>query len=117
MVADHNKLQNDWVDMTSKNGLNFKGGMGKNHRKKLDQLQKAIRKRFRSGLYDPYDPKPQGLRGLFQERGSRLPIQHGFRERVAADLPVVGASTGVWPSKWEFKVGANPNAVSSKVSY
>jgi putative membrane protein len=40
MDTDHNKIQNDWVNMATQNGLTFKAGMGKRHRAKLTRLQK-----------------------------------------------------------------------------
>jgi putative membrane protein len=43
---DHNKLQDDWVGVASQNGLQFKTGIGKLHRQKLNRLEKVSGKEF-----------------------------------------------------------------------
>jgi putative membrane protein len=40
MVTDHNRLQNEWMDMASRNGMWFKTGMGKHHRQKIRDVEK-----------------------------------------------------------------------------
>jgi putative membrane protein len=39
IIADHNRLQDTWVGMSSRNGHDFRPGMGRNHRAKLNRLQ------------------------------------------------------------------------------
>jgi putative membrane protein len=46
MDTDHNKIQNDWLNMATKNGLTVRPAMGEHHRAKLDQLQKLSGKDF-----------------------------------------------------------------------
>ena len=115
MVADHNKLQNDWVAMASKNGLNFKTGFGKNHRKKLDQLQKLSGKDFDRAYMTLMIQDHKDYVDYFRKEG-RAANSARVRERVAADLPVLEQHWSM-AKQVGVKVGANPNAVSSKVSY
>jgi putative membrane protein len=39
MVTDHNRLQNEWMDMATRNGMWFKTGMGPKHREKIRKLE------------------------------------------------------------------------------
>jgi putative membrane protein len=115
MVADHNKLQNDWVDMASKNGLNFKTGFGKNHRKKLDQLQKLSGKDFDRAYMTLMIQDHKDYVDYFRKEG-RAANSAPVRDLVAAGLPVLEQHWSM-AKQVGVKVGANPNAVSSKVSY
>jgi putative membrane protein len=46
IAADHNTLQDEWLAMASTNGQPVKPGIGKNHKAKLDQLQKLSGRAF-----------------------------------------------------------------------
>ncbi|HEX3235660.1 MAG TPA: DUF4142 domain-containing protein [Gemmatimonadales bacterium] len=46
MVADHQKLQDQWTVMASKHGVSFTPGLGPLHQRKLDRLQQADPKTF-----------------------------------------------------------------------
>jgi putative membrane protein len=46
IIADHNRLQDTWVGMSSRNGHEFRPGMGRNHRAKLNQLQNLSGRAF-----------------------------------------------------------------------
>ena len=115
MVADHDKLQNDWVGMASKNGLNFKAGFGKNHRKKLDQLQKLSGKDFDRAYMTLMIQDHKDYVDYFRKEG-RAANSAPVRDLVAAGLPVLEQHWSM-AKQVGVKVGANPNAVSSKVSY
>jgi putative membrane protein len=115
MVADHNKLQNDWVSLASTNGLNYKTGFGKNHRKKLDQLQKLSGKEFDRAYMTLMIQDHKDYVDYFSKEG-RAANSAQVRNLVSAGLPMLEQH---WSTAKQVgvKVGANPNAVSSKVSY
>jgi putative membrane protein len=46
VASDHERMQNDWVGMASRNGYPFKPGMGKNHRAKLTKIEKLSGREF-----------------------------------------------------------------------
>lgn len=46
MVTDHTRLQNQWSGVASRNGLVLKPGMGDEHQRKVDRLQKLSGKQF-----------------------------------------------------------------------
>jgi putative membrane protein len=115
MVADHNKLQNDWMNMASRNGVAFKAGFGKNHRKKLDQLQKLSGKDFDRAYMTLMIQNHKDYVDYFRKEG-RAANSAPVRNLVSAGLPMLEQH---WNTAKQIgvKVGANPNAVSSKVSY
>lgn len=41
VFEDHTRLQQQWINMASRNGFQLKSGMGSHHREKVDQLRKA----------------------------------------------------------------------------
>jgi putative membrane protein len=114
MVADHNKLQNDWVSMASSNGLNFKTGFGKNHRKKLNQLQKLSGKEFDRTYMTLMIQDHKDYVDYFRKEG-RAANSAPVRNLVSAGLPMLEQHWSM-AKQVGVKVGANPNAVSSKVS-
>jgi putative membrane protein len=114
MVADHNKLQNDWVSMASSNGMNFKTGFGKNHRKKLDQLQKLSGKEFDRAYMTLMIQDHKDYVDYFRKEG-RAAGSAAVRNRVSSDLSILEQHWAM-AKQIGVKVGANPNAVSSKVS-
>jgi putative membrane protein len=46
MVTDHQKLEDQWVDMASKHGMPFKPGLGPHHQEKVAFVQRAGAKTF-----------------------------------------------------------------------
>jgi putative membrane protein len=115
MVADHNKLQNDWVSMASSNGLNFKTGFGKNHRKKLEQLQKLSGKEFDRAYMTFMVQDHKDYVDYFRKEGQAAKSAQ-VRNLVSAGLPTLEQHWSM-AKQVGVKVGADPNAVSSKVSY
>lgn len=114
MVADHNKLQNDWVSMSSSNGMNFKTGFGKNHRKKLDQLQKLSGSEFDRTYMTLMIQDHKDYVDYFRKEG-RAAKSAAVRNLVSASLPTLEQHWAM-AKQVGVKVGANPNAVSAKVS-
>jgi len=46
LVTDHTRLQDQWSQLASSNGMPSKAGMGPRHREKIDQLRKVSGKNF-----------------------------------------------------------------------
>jgi putative membrane protein len=46
IISDHQRMQSDWTSMASGSGYSFKPGIGKNHRSKLNKLQKLSGREF-----------------------------------------------------------------------
>lgn len=46
MVTDHTRMQDQWLRLASRNGMELKPGMGELHRQKVDRVQKASGKEF-----------------------------------------------------------------------
>lgn len=46
MVTDHQKLENQWIDMASKHGMPIKPGLGPRHEAKVSYVQRAGAKVF-----------------------------------------------------------------------
>ena len=114
MVADHNKLQSDWAAMASSNGVAYNTGFGKHHRKKLDQLQNLSGKEFDRAYMTLMIQNHKDYVDYFRKEG-RAANSAQVRNLVSAGLPMLEQH---WSQAQQIgvKVGANPNAVSSKVS-
>jgi len=115
MVADHNKLQSDWMNMASRNGLTFKPSFGKNHRKKLQDLQKLSGKDFDRAYMTLMIQNHKDYVDYFQKEG-RAAKSAPVRDLVSADLPTLQQQWSM-AKQLGVKVGANPNATSSRASY
>jgi putative membrane protein len=115
MVADHTKLQSDWTAMASTNGVKYNTGFGKHHRKKLDQLQKASGKEFDRAYMTLMIQDHKDYVDYFRKEG-RAAKSAQVRNLVSAGLPMLEQHWSM-AKQVGVKVGANPNAVSSKVSY
>jgi putative membrane protein len=115
MVADHKRLQSDWLNMASRNGLPLNPSYGKNHRKKLDELQKLSGKDFDRAYMTLMIQDHKDYVDYFQKEG-RAAQSTQVRNLVSAGLPTLEQD---WSMAKEIgvKVGANPNATSSKVSH
>jgi putative membrane protein len=114
MVADHNKLQNDWANMASRNGVGFSTGFGKHHRKKLEQLQNLSGKEFDRAYMTLMIQNHKDYVDYFRKEG-RAANSTQVRNLVSAGLPTLEQHWSM-AKQIGVKVGADPNAVSSKVS-
>jgi putative membrane protein len=114
MISDHNKLQNDWLSMSSRSGLNLTPGYGKNHRKKLDQLQKLSGRDFDRAYMTLMIQNRKDYVDYFRKEG-RGAKSAPVRELVNAGLPVLEQHYSM-AKQIGPRVGADPNAVSSRVS-
>jgi putative membrane protein len=115
MIADHNRLQSDWMNMASRNGLALQPSYGKHHRTKLEQLQKLSGKEFDRAYMTLMIQNHKDYVDYFRKEG-RAANSAPVRELVSAGLPTLEQH---WSQAKQIgaKVGADPNAVSSRVSY
>jgi putative membrane protein len=114
MVADHNKLQNDWMDMASRNGMAFRTGFGRHHRKKLEQLQKLSGREFDRAYMTLMVQNHRDYVNYFRKEG-RAANSAPVRNLVSAGLPMLEQHWSM-AKQIGVKVGADPSARSSRVS-
>jgi len=114
MVADHNRLQSDWLNMSSRNGRPLNPSYGKHHRKKLDELQKLSGKDFDRAYMTLMIQDHKDYIDYFQKEG-RAAQSTQVRNLVSAGLPMLEQHWSL-AKQIGVKVGANPNATSSRIS-
>lgn len=115
MVGEHSKLQSDWAAMASRNGVAYNTGFGKHHRKKLEQIQNLSGKEFDRAYMTLMIQNHKDYVDYFQKEG-RAANSAQVRNLVSAGLPSLQQHWSM-AKQIGVKVGANPNAVSSKTSY
>jgi putative membrane protein len=115
MVADHNRLQSDWVNMASASGLTIHPSYGKKHRKKLDDLQKKSGKDFDRAYMTLMIQNHKDYITYFRTDG-RAANSAQVRNRVSADLPTLEQHLNM-AQQIGVKVGADPNTTSPRSSY
>lgn len=115
MVADHNRLQNDWATMASRNGVAYNTGFGKHHKKKLDQIQNLSGREFDRAYMTLMIQNHKDYVDYFRKEG-RGANSAPVRNLVAAGLPTLEQQWNM-AKQVGVKVGADPNAVSSRINY
>jgi putative membrane protein len=88
METDHNKLQNDWVNAATKNGLTLKTGMGARHRAKLNGLQKLSGKEFDKAYMTQSIRDHKDDIDYFQREGQAVQSSQ-VRDLVSSTLPIL----------------------------
>jgi putative membrane protein len=88
MDTDHNKIQNDWVNMATKNGLTLRTGMGQRHRAKLTRLQKLSGKEFDKAYMTQAILDHKDDIDYFQREGQAAHSSQ-VRDLVASTLPAL----------------------------
>jgi putative membrane protein len=88
IAADHDRLQNDWLAMASSNGRQIKPGIGKNHKAKLDQLQKLSGRDFDRAYMTTVVRNHKDYIDYFEKEG-RSAHSTQVRELVNRDLPTL----------------------------
>jgi putative membrane protein len=88
MDTDHNKIQNEWVSIASKDGLTLKTGMGPRHRAKLNQLQKLSGKAFDKAYMTTSIQDHKDDIDYFQREGQAAHSSQ-VRDLVASTLPTL----------------------------
>jgi putative membrane protein len=115
MVADHNRLQSDWVNMASGSGLTLYPSYGKKHRKKLDDLQKVSGKDFDRAYMTLMIQNHKDYITAFRTDG-RAANSAQVRNLVSAELPTLEQHLNM-AKQVGAKVGADPNTTSPRSSY
>jgi len=86
IAADHNRMQDEWSAMASRTGQPFKPGMGKNHKVKVDQLQKLSGRAFDRAYMTMVVRNHKDYIDYFEKEG-RSAHSTQVRELVNRDLP------------------------------
>jgi putative membrane protein len=88
LEADHNRLQDDWLAMSSRNGHEFKARIGKNHRAKLTRLEKLSGRAFDRAYMTMMVQNRKDYINYFEKEG-RAAHSSQVRELVNRDLPTL----------------------------
>jgi putative membrane protein len=88
IAADHNRLQDEWLAMASSNGQQFKPGIGKHHKAKLNQLQKLSGRDFDRAYITTVVRNHKDYIDYFEKEG-RSAHSTQVRELVNRDLPTL----------------------------
>jgi len=87
-AADHNRLQDEWLGVASGNGQPVKPGIGKNHKAKLDQLQKLSGRAFDRAYVTMVVRNHKDYIDYFEKEG-RSAHSTQVRDLVNRDLPTL----------------------------
>jgi putative membrane protein len=90
IAADHNRLQDEWSAMASRSGQPFRPGIGKNHKAKLNQLQKLSGREFDRAYITMVVRNHRDYIEYFEKEG-RSAHSTQVRELVNRDLPTLRA--------------------------
>jgi putative membrane protein len=88
VVSDHERMQNDWVGMASRNGYEFKPGIGKNHKAKLNKLEKLSGQAFDRAYITTVVQDRKDYINYFEKEG-RSARSSQVRQLVERDLPTL----------------------------
>jgi putative membrane protein len=88
IALDHNRIQDDWLAMAAKNGSPIKSGIGKNHRAKLEKLQKLSGRAFDRAYMTMEVQNHKDYINYFEKEG-RSAHSSQVRELVNRDLPTL----------------------------
>jgi putative membrane protein len=88
IAADHNRLQDDWLGMASRNGQQFKAGIGKKHKAKLNRLEKLSGRALDRAYITTVVQDHRDYINYFEKEG-RSAHSTQVRELVNRDLPTL----------------------------
>ena len=88
MEDDHSAFQKEWSNMASRNGMNFKSGMGPEHRADLEQLEKTSGKKFDRAYMTLMIQNHNGYLNYWRKEG-RAARSAPVRQLVEAGLPTL----------------------------
>jgi putative membrane protein len=88
IALDHNRIQDDWLAMAARNGPPIKAGIGKNHRAKLERLQKLSGRAFDRAYMTMEVQNHKDYIDYFEKEG-RSAHSSQVRELVNRDLPTL----------------------------
>jgi putative membrane protein len=86
LVADHGRMQNEWLDMTSRNGAPIKPSMGKLHWQKVNRLRDASSKEFDRVYLSLVAENNQAVMNYLLKEG-RAAHSAQVRSLVESDIP------------------------------
>jgi putative membrane protein len=86
IVADHRRQQDAWMSMVARNDQEMTPGMGKNHRKKLEKLQKVSGREFDRAFMTQMVQDHKDYIDYFEREG-RSAHSSQVRQLVERDLP------------------------------
>jgi putative membrane protein len=115
MITDHNRLQNEWLNMAASSGLSINPSYGKKHRRKLEDLQKVSGQDFDRAYMTLMIQNHKDYITAFRTDG-RNAHSTQVRNLVSNDLPVLEQHLSM-AQQIGTKVGADPNTVSPRSSY
>jgi putative membrane protein len=88
IAADHNRLQDEWLAIASSNGQPLKPGFGKNHKAKLDAIQKLSGRAFDRAYISTVVRDHRDYINYFEKEG-RSANASQVRELVNRGLPTL----------------------------
>jgi putative membrane protein len=88
MVVEHGQMQNQWVAMTSRNGMPMKPGMGRLHRVKEERLKEASANEFDRLFMTMMVQEHQERVGYYSKEG-RSAHSAQVRQVVTYSLPIL----------------------------
>ena len=115
MITDHNRLQNEWVNMAAASGLTINPSYGKKHRRKLEDLQKVSGKEFDRAYMTLMIQNHKDYITAFRTDGKNA-HSNQVRNLVSSDLGTLEQHLSM-AQQVGAKVGADPNTVSPRSSY
>jgi putative membrane protein len=109
MVAnDRESMQDRWIRMADRNGLNIKPGMGPRHRDKLERLEKLSGEAFDRAYMTMQVQNNEDYRTYFEKEG-RAAHSSDVRELVQRDLPTLREHTNL-SRQVSGRIGVNTEA-------
>ena len=107
IVREHNMFQDEWLKMAQQNGIPLKPGMGKNHRAKLNRLEKLsgnnFDREFMNTMIDTHKDYANSM-----EKQSRTAHSAAVRDIAERTLPTLREEFQE-AKRIGAKVGANTN--------
>ena len=109
VLDDHTAMQNRWLSLASRNGMNLKPGMGPRHMKKVKRLEKTPTTEFDKAYLTMLIQSNQDYVEYFQKEG-RATHSAQVRNLAANDLPILQQHLSQ-AKQWGIRYGLDTTAV------
>jgi putative membrane protein len=109
VLDDHTAMQNRWLSLASRNGMNLRPGMGPRHREKVKRLEKASATEFDKAYLTMLIQNNQDYVEYFGKEG-RATKSAQARNLAANDLPILQQHLSQ-AKQWGVKYGLDTTAV------
>jgi len=109
VLEDHTAMQNRWLSLASRNGMNLKPGMGPRHMKKVKRLEKTPTTEFDKAYLTMLIQNNQDYVEYFQKEG-RATNSAQVRNLAANDLPTLQQHLSQ-AKQWGIRYGLDTTAV------